>query len=117
MGLVLWIDDNKFATGLLEKAFKKAGVEFYTIDSVKDFTYLVDDLNPAVIYLDTQTFLKGKEDFLRQYNASSKMQQTGFILDQKSEETSFLKKIQGIIEKPINPFELPEKIQKICNLI
>ena len=44
MGLVLWIDQNTFASSLVEKVFKQKGLAFYTIPHARDFLYLVEDL-------------------------------------------------------------------------
>lgn len=113
MGLVLWIDQNKFATSLIERVFKKKALPFYTIDSVKDFAYLVEDLNPAVIVLDGETFNQNPEAFKLQYASSPKMQGLPFILLEPQGDLDFVKNKIGELKRPLEPFEMPDLILKI----
>ena len=113
MGLVLWIDHNTFATSLIERVFKKRSLPFYTINSVEDFSYLVDDLNPAIIVLDGETFSKNQQVFLNQYEKSSKMQSLPFILLEPGNDLGFLKNKIGELKKPLEPFEMPEILMKM----
>lgn len=115
MGLVLWIDQNTFATSLIEKVFKKKALPFYTIDSVKDFAYLVDDLAPTLIVLDGETFSKNPEAFKEQYSGSAKMQELPFLILEGKGDLSFLKNKIGELKKPLEPFDLPETIAKFLS--
>ena len=112
MGLILWIDQNTFATSLIEKVFKRKQLPFYTLPGVEDFSYLVDDLSPVLIVLDGETFIQNPEAFLKQYEASQKMQEIPFILLEPKGEMGFIKKKIGELKKPIDPFELPEILAK-----
>jgi DNA-binding NtrC family response regulator len=115
VGLVLWIDQNTFATALLEKVFKKKNLPFYTLESAKDFLYLVEDLGPSVIVLDTKTAAEAMEAFKTQYESSPKLQALPFILLDESNELSLIKNVSGHIKRPFDPFEIPEIIKKILN--
>ena len=115
MGLVLWIDQNTFATDLIERIFKKKSLSLYTIQSVEDFSYLVDDLSPSLVVLDTETFFKNPQAFLWQYEKSLKMQALPIILLGPEGDFSFLKNKIGVIKKPIEPFELPELLMKMIS--
>ncbi len=115
MGLVLWIDQNTFATSLIERVFKKRSLPFYTIDSVKDFSYLVDDLHPQVIVLDGETYARDPQTFQDQYSASLKMQGIPFLLLDPKEDMGFVKNKLGELKKPLEPFELPEMIAKFLS--
>lgn len=112
MGTVLWIDQNTFASNLIEKVFKKKALPFYTLKVPRDFAYLVDDLKPSVIVLDGETARVHLEAFKAEYSSSISMQKTPFILINPSQEFAFLKSI-GEIKKPIDPFAIPDMIQKI----
>lgn len=116
MGLILWIDQNTFASSLIEKVFKKKALPFYTIESVQDFSYLVDDLNPVAIVLDGATFAKNPEAFKTQYQNSLKMQSLPFILLDFDADDAFIKNKIGVLKKPLEPFELPEILSKILKL-
>jgi len=113
MGLVLWIDQNSFATTLIERVFKKKLLLFYSVSSVEDFAYLVDDLDPALIVLDSETFHSNPEAFMKQYLNSFKMQSLPFILLEPSGDFSFIKNKIGELKKPLEPFALPEMLARI----
>lgn len=112
MGLVLWIDQNTFATSLIERVFKKKGLAFYTLSTVNDFSYLVDDLSPALIVLDGETFSKNPEAFVQQYEASSKMQSIPFVLLEPGSDLAFIKNKLGELKKPLEAFEMPQTLEK-----
>ena len=112
MGLVLWIDQNTFSAGLVEKAFKRSGIPFYSLSTVADFAYLVEDLKPEVIVLDTETYLAHEKVFLEQYEASSTMQKLPMILLGSTDLTMISNSI-GKITKPFDPFIMPAKIQSM----
>ena len=110
MGLVLWIDQNTFATGLLEKVFKKKALPFYTIPNAQDFVYLVEDLKPEVIVLDTKTAMSDFEAFKRQYES---LKDIPFILVDHKDELPFISKVVGHIHKPFDPFQVPQILNQI----
>lgn len=114
MGLILWIDQNTFATSLLEKVFKKKELPFYTLANASDFTYLVDDLNPVLIVMDTKTALSHLESFKSQFESSEKLRSLPFVwVDGQSHDLDFVKNVVGKIERPFDPFEIPEKLKNI----
>jgi DNA-binding NtrC family response regulator len=110
VGLVLWIDQNTFATGLLEKVFKKKALPFYTIPNAQDFVYLVEDLNPVVIVLDTKTAMDNLEAFKAQYES---IKDLPFILIDHRDELSFISKVVGSIKRPFDPFQVPAILNQI----
>ena len=113
MGLILWIDQNTFATSLLEKVFKKKNLQFYTISSAEDFTYLVEDISPKLIVLDIKTAQTHLEAFKKQYEASEAIQKLPFIF--VDGEIEGIKNVIGTINRPFDPFEIPEKIQQLLS--
>jgi hypothetical protein len=112
LGLILWIDENKFATDLLEKVFKQKDLPFYTLDNVRDFSFLVDDLKPEMIVLDTKTALRHQELFKTQFDASPRLKTTPFVLIGDGPELAYLKKL-GEIKRPFDPFAIPEVLEKL----
>lgn len=113
MGLIFWIDQNTFRSSLIERVFKKKQLPFYTLSSLEDFSYLVDDLGPVLVVLDGQTYQQNPEAFRKQYEASQKMQNIPFILLEPKGEMGFIKKKVGELRTPVEPFELPELLSKI----
>lgn len=110
MGLVLWIDQNTFATGLLEKVFKKKGLPFYTLTSVEDFLYLVQDIKPELIVLDAHTASLHMEAFKKQYQAKE-LNELPFVLVDADENLNFIGKVVGKINRPFDPFKIPETLK------
>ena len=111
MSLVLWIDQNTFATSLIARAFKKKSLEFYSLSQVDDFLYLIDDLRPSLIVLDEATFAKNSMKFVEQYEASPFMQEIPIIVIDPKSDFIFLKNKIGELNKPFDPFKLPEILQ------
>ncbi len=115
MGLILWIDHNTFATTLFEKIFKNRGIPFYTIPNVEDFSYLIDDLNPVLIVVDFETYLKNPPSFKKQYLESIRMRGIPFVIVDEKEDLQFIENKLATIQRPINAFELPDLINKILS--
>ncbi|MGE3609861.1 MAG: hypothetical protein AB7I27_09780 [Bacteriovoracaceae bacterium] len=110
MGLVLWIDQNTFASNLVERVFKKKDLPFYTISQVNDFLYLVKDLNPEVLVLDASTALSSLDAFRSQYLLMEKIPL--IVLDPK-DGLDFLENKIGEIKRPFDPFEIPGQISNL----
>lgn len=115
MGLILWIDQNTFATSLLEKVFKKKNLQFYTIPSAKDFSYLVEDLRPELLVLDGQTILENLEAFKLQLSQSENLSKLPKILVEPTNDLQFLENVIGNIHRPFDPFAIPQEIQKMLS--
>jgi DNA-binding NtrC family response regulator len=113
VGLVLWIDSNTFATGLLEKVFKKRDIPFYTLEKASDFSYLVEDLRPEVLVLDFKTANEHIEALEKQYQNSQALQQLPVIFLDEAPEMPFIQKRIGQINRPFDPFKIPDIIQNI----
>jgi DNA-binding NtrC family response regulator len=113
MGLVLWIDENTFATGLIEKVFKKKDLKIYTVSNVLDFSYLISDLAPSVIVLDGKTGAKDIPALKSQYESSQKFQNTPVVFIDREEGLDFIEGVVGELKRPLDPFKVPQEIEKI----
>lgn len=113
MGLVLWIDQNTFATSLLEKVFKKKNLQFYTISSAVDFIYLVVDLKPELLVLDSKTGVVFQEALKEQYLSSEALRNLPVVMIDEEGEFPFIPHIMGKIKRPFDPFQIPEILQQI----
>ncbi len=107
MNLVLWIDENTFATTLLEKAFKGQNLAFYSLDHANDFIYLVEDLKPRLIVLDAKTALSQLGSLKQQYESSETLKNLPFIMIDDILELSFIENKIGEIHRPFDPFKIP----------
>ena len=111
VGLILWIDDNHFAAELLVKVFKKRHLPFYHLAQVKDFSYLIDDLKPALIVLDSQTALKELAAFKQQYQQSAIMRITPVVVMGDWDNLDFIDQKRGWLERKFDPFTIPDKLK------
>lgn len=113
MGLVFWIDQNEFAGTLVQKVFKKKGLDFYYLKDARDFSYLIDDLNPSLIVIDRETILKDFGAFEAQYVTSEKMKQIPFVAIGGWDQLDLIKLKAGDLPRKLDPFEIPEKLGRI----
>lgn len=113
MGLVLWIDQNTFATGLLSKVFKKKNLSFYTIDNAENFIYLIDDLKPELLVLDSRTAMEFREALEKQFSASDSLRNLPVIQIDECEDLPFLQRKIGMIKRPFDPFQIPSMLEEI----
>lgn len=115
MGLVLWIDENTFASSLIEKVFRKKNLPFYTIPHAKDFAYLVEDMKPSFIVIDASTIRMDIETFRNQYEASAAIRSTPFLVIGSWAGLEFIQKQMGEIPRDLDPFEVPEMLKNLLN--
>ncbi len=116
MGLIFWIDKNTFSNTLLEKVFKTANMPFYTQKSAEDIGYLVEDLKPSLIVLDSSTFLDHADAFKEQYLVSISMQKIPFVLIDPVPSMEFIKHQVGRLQKPLAPFEMPQALKNMLTV-
>ena len=116
MGLILWIDQNTFASSLLEKVFKKKNLEFYTIPHARDFVYLVDDLRPALLVLDQATIIRDIETFRNQYEASEVLRKTPAVVIGNWAGLEFIAERRGELGRTFDPFEIPALLERLSAL-
>jgi hypothetical protein len=109
MGPVLWIDQNTFSSDFIEKIFKKKNIPFHSLKEARGFSYLVDDLRPSVIVLDSQTVMASLEDFKTEYVKSQFISSTPFIFINNIPALEFIQSI-GLLSKPLDPFKVPDAI-------
>lgn len=110
MNLVFWVDQNIFASKLLEKVFKKKNIGFYTLESAKDFSYLVVDLRPGMIVLDQETALSSLRELKDQFLSTPEMQNLPYVIIGDAGEFPFLN-VVGTIKRPFDPYKIPELLK------
>jgi hypothetical protein len=111
--MVLWIDQNTFASSLFEKVYKKQGLNFYTLAHCEDFSYLIRDLDPEVIVLDASTVLENLEAFKRQFDETNGLYNKPIILVDPKEGLEFITNVRAVIHRPIDAFRLPQQIREL----
>lgn len=108
MSLIFWIDENTFATSLVEKALKSQGMEFYTVADARDFAYLINDLKPAFVVVDSATALKNIEAFRKQYEETERFFSSPVVILGDSGPFSFITNSLRQLERPFDPFKLKD---------
>ncbi len=116
MGLVLWIDQNTFASSLLESVFKKKSLDFYTIPHARDFVYLIEDLKPGLLVLDAATVRVDLEAFRNQYEASETLRKTPVIVIGSWSELEFIVEKRGELSRIFDPFVIPALLERLSAL-
>jgi DNA-binding NtrC family response regulator len=106
--LILWVDKNTFATTLLEDIFKKRNISFYTINSVENFSYLVEDLKPSLMVLDSQTALENLEKLKLQYDSSEALRNLPVLVIDDQGHLDFIHNKRGTLGRPFDPFKIPD---------
>jgi CheY-like chemotaxis protein len=115
MGLILWIDQNTFATSLLEKVFKRKELSFYTVAAANDFVYLVDDLKPELLVLDGMTANLFKDELKAQYESSESLRSLPVVFVDEVPELPFITNKVGVLNRPFDPFEVPQLLQNLIS--
>ena len=64
---VFYINEIKFVCDAIENLCENNGIECYTLNSVDDFSYLIDDLKPEMIMIDSKAL---KQEFWEQVKNS-----------------------------------------------
>jgi DNA-binding response OmpR family regulator len=102
---VLYIEREKFLRSMLEIAFKNKSKEIYTIDTLENNLYLIDDLKPAIILFDVKTVRENLENL---FNLNDR-----FVLiatgDEQDKEL-VVNRVKRFIIKPIVANKIVENI-------
>lgn len=115
MGLVLWIDQNTFASSLIEKVYRQKNLPFYTIPHARDFSYLVEDLKPSLIVIDASSIRADIEVFRNQYEASETIRSTPFVVIGPWAGLDFIANKKGELPRTLDPFQVPEMLLYLIN--
>jgi hypothetical protein len=111
MKLILWIDEKELNLKLFDKIFQNQGHKFYGLNSVLDFSYLIKDLSPSVIVIDSKTVIKNLDRFTAQFVETNEFEGVPLVVIDHVPELNFLGSRYLNLTTPLNPFELPSKIE------
>ncbi len=109
---ILVIDKEKFIRSMFESGLKGSNLKVYTIDTLENNYYLIDELKPVAIFFDIHSSM-GEWKKLSTFKAQSKLYPMGFHEDFdliKGMESEFT----GLIEKPIATKNFKEVIERYC---
>lgn len=106
---VFYIEKEKFLRSMMELALRAKKAEVYTVETLTDNFYLLDDLKPELIVFDLDTCLAAGPDAMEKlysYAGSAKLIQTGA----PEQENSLNAAVSGFISKPIVAHNLAERV-------
>lgn len=99
----------------MEIVFRKKNLPFYSFKDLTNLTYLLEDLKPSIIVLDAATALAQEEELRRVYADTKKFNGVPVALMNHKEGLEFIENPIGEIPKPLEPFGLPDLLQKFLS--
>lgn len=111
---VFYIEKEKFLRSMMELALRAKKAEIYTVESLAENFYLLDDLSPDLVIFDMETCKSaGDEAFqkLMSYSSKTKLIMTG----PKGSEDSMDTHVHGHIAKPIVATNLAERVLSLID--
>ena len=103
--LVFYIEKEKFLRTMIEAALKLKNHNVYTIDTIVDNYYLIDDLKPQVIIFDIDTMGAELHNFIK-YVKEATLVATGT----KNQRELVQGYVHDFIEKPILASKLANRL-------
>ena len=111
---VFYIEKEKFLRSLMELALRAKKAEVYTVETLSDNFYLIDDLAPELIIFDFETCVEAGPEALSKlfsYSDRAKLIMTG----SPNHQNSLPLKVSGFIPKPIVAHNLAERILSLID--
>jgi hypothetical protein len=68
---ILYINKIRFICDAVQKTCARNEVECFTLEDTNDFAYLIDDLKPAAVVIEEDTFNEGSESFWSQIESAN----------------------------------------------
>jgi response regulator RpfG family c-di-GMP phosphodiesterase len=111
---VFYIEKEKFLRSMMEFALRAKKAEVYTVETLEENFYLLDDLKPDLVIFDLETCQKaGVEamDQLLSYSKHSKLIATC----PPGSENSLDSRVKGHLLKPIVAHNLAERVLSLID--
>ena len=111
---VFYIEKEKFLRTMMELALRAKKAEVYTVETLSDNFYLIDDLKPELIIFDFETCMESGQEVLTKlysYSDRAKLIMTGTA----NSENSLPDNVSGFITKPIVVHNLAERILSLID--
>jgi DNA-binding NtrC family response regulator len=108
--IVLFIEKEKFIRNLAEELFSIKKGKIYTIESISNNFYLIEDLKPKIVMFDVQSIGEHLDQILAYKNIK-------FIAIGSTtvEENAVKEKVAKFIKKPLVVATLFEQIMSVLN--
>lgn len=85
---IIFINESKFVCDFVESLCKSNDLACFSISDTTDFTYLVDDLKPALIIIDKNVYQEDEDRFWSGISAASHQTKT-MIVGMESEKFDY----------------------------
>jgi DNA-binding response OmpR family regulator len=93
---VFYVEKEKFLRSMMELALRAKKAEIYTVETLNENFYLIDDLKPDLVIFDLDQSPSDLET-LYEYSNRTRLVATG----PASSENSLDKRVKGFLPKPI----------------
>jgi CheY-like chemotaxis protein len=107
---IFYIEKVVFLRSAIESALKTKGAEIYSVDSLVDNFYLLEDLKPDLILFDVQTVGDSLEQLLS-YHHLSVLVATGY----QEDESLVAGRVKSFLVKPLVARGLAEQILSLVD--
>ncbi len=107
---VFYIEKEKFLRSMMELALRAKKAEVYTVETLSENFYLIDDLKPDLIIFDLNNDPSDLEK-LYEYSKEAKLVATGVV----GSENSLDKRVSGFLPKPLVAHNLAERILSLID--
>jgi hypothetical protein len=110
---VFYVEKEKFLRSMMELALRAKGVEIHTVETLKDNTYLLEDLSPQLVIFDLDTCKEFPAELEELYAFGQKAKIIAtFPKDQKP---NLDQRVSGHLEKPLVALTLAERILSLVD--
>ena len=107
---VFYVEKEKFLRSMFEVALRAKKAEIYTVETLKENFYLIDDLKPDLIIFDLDQASSDLET-LYGYSDRIKLVATGSPESQKGLDS----RVRGFLPKPIIAHNLAERVLSLID--
>lgn len=107
---VFYIEKEKFLRSMMELALRAKKAEVYTVETLSENFYLLDDLKPELIIFDLDQKPSDLEK-LYEYSKQAKLVATGPI----GSENTLDKRVSGFLPKPLVAHNLAERVLSLID--
>lgn len=105
---VIYIEKEKFLRQLMEAALKSKGAEIFSVETLTNNHYLIDDIQPEILIIDLES--SPREEIIELINT----QKAKIILtsnhDLTSEDEGIKAKIAHFLKKPLVANQIAQRI-------
>ena len=107
---VFYVEKEKFLRSMMELALRAKKAEIYTVETLTENFYLIDDLKPDLIIFDLDQNPADLET-LYGYSERARLVATGT----PGSENSLDKRVKGFLPKPIVAHNLAERVLSLID--